>query len=161
MNVQRIMPANRPFLRQIAAERWGSPEIVVHGQTYHVDDLDGYIVEAAGGCAGVVTFVITDDECEIVTLDSLMERQGIGSALLEKAIEVARAAECRRVWLVTTNDNVAALGFYQRRGFRIVALYAGAVDNARQVKPNIPTRSDDGIEIHDEIELELRLDHAA
>ena len=30
-------------------------------------------------------------------------------------------AGCRRVWLITTNDNLRALRFYQRRGFRLVA----------------------------------------
>ena len=60
--------------------------------------------------------------------------------------------------VVTTNDNVLALGFYQRRGFGLVALRTGAVDKARRdLKPEIPELGQSGIPIHDEIELSLSL----
>jgi ribosomal protein S18 acetylase RimI-like enzyme len=56
---------------------------------------------------------------------------------------------------VTTNDNVDALRFYQRRGFRLAALRAGAVEDARaRLKPEIPWTGADGIELRDELELE-------
>lgn len=59
-----------------------------------------------------------------------------------------------RIWLITTNDNLNALGFYQKRGFRIKAVYPGAVDEARRIKPEIPLAASNGIPIRDEIELE-------
>ncbi len=46
---------------------------------------------------------------------------------------------------VTTNDNLAALRFYQRSGFRLVELRAGALDEARHLKPSIPATGSDGI----------------
>jgi hypothetical protein len=62
------------------------------------------------------------------------------------------------VWLVTTNDNLVALRFYQRRGFRLSALRPGAVDEARRrLKPAIPDAGAFGIPLRDELELELRL----
>ena len=83
---------------------------------------------------------------------------GVGSALLAEAGRIARAAGCTRLWLITTNDNVDALRFYQRRGFRLTQVYAGAVDDARaRLKPQIPETGDYGIPLRDEIELELRL----
>jgi ribosomal protein S18 acetylase RimI-like enzyme len=88
-------------------------------------------------------------------------REGIsgGTRLLEAVVDAARAAGCRRAWLVTTNDNAAAIRFYQRRGWRLVALHAGAVDAARaSIKPEIPELGDDDIPIRDELEFELRLD---
>jgi hypothetical protein len=69
----------------------------------------------------------------------------------------ARRRGCQRLWLVTTNDNLRALGFYQRRGFHPRALRAGAVAQARRLKPAIPEHSPDGIPIRDELELELEL----
>ena len=60
-----------------------------------------------------------------------------------------------RLWLVTTNDNLDALRFYQRRGLRITAVAAGAVDEARKIKPGIPLLGDHGIAIRDEITLEF------
>ena len=72
-------------------------------------------------------------------------------------VDAARAAGCGRLWLVTTNDNVRALGFYQRRGFRLVALRPGAVVISRALKPEIPFVASNGIPIRDELELELGL----
>ena len=78
---------------------------------------------------------------------------GIGSALLDALRHEIGDGE--RIWLVTTNDNLEALRFYQRRGFRLSALRTGAVDESRRrLKPQIPTVGDFGIPIRDEIELE-------
>jgi RimJ/RimL family protein N-acetyltransferase len=73
-------------------------------------------------------------------------------------LKVARDSDCRRVWLITTNDNLSAMGFYQRRGFQFVAIYRNAVDEARKIKPEIPILGGNKIPIHDEIELEIILD---
>ena len=94
---------------------------------------------------------------EILSLDSLSERRGIGTALLDEAVLAARKADCLRVMLVTTNDNLYALRFYQKRGFDMVRLIRNAVDAARNIKPEIPLTGMDGIPIRHEIELELRL----
>ena len=94
---------------------------------------------------------------EVVTLDSLRPGRGIGTALIEAVKSAASAAGCRRLWLITTNDNLHALGFYQKRGFRLVAVHPGAVDAARRLKPEIPLNGNDGIPIRDEIELEIVL----
>jgi hypothetical protein len=60
---------------------------------------------------------------------------------------------------VTTNDNVDALRFYQRRGFRLRAVRPGAVDDARRtLKPEIPAVGEQGIPIRDEIELERAIE---
>ena len=91
----------------------------------------------------------------MVTIDSLRPREGIGTALLSRATGLARAAGVPRLWLITTNDNLNALRFYQRRGLRLVAVRRGAVDEARALKASIPVIGESGIELHDEIELEL------
>ena len=92
-----------------------------------------------------------------MSIDATTHRQGTGTALLEAAISVARSERCRRAWLVTTNDNLDALPFYQRRSWRLVRIGRGAVDSARVLKPLIPNIDAYGIEIHDEIELEYAL----
>jgi hypothetical protein len=57
--------------------------------------------------------------------------------------------------VITTNDNLDALRFYQRRGFRLAALHRGAVDDSRaRLKPQIPPIGDHGIKLRDELELE-------
>jgi hypothetical protein len=49
------------------------------------------------------------------------------------------------------------VGFTRIERLRIVAVHKGAVDRARLLKASIPVVSDDGIELRDEIELELDL----
>jgi ribosomal protein S18 acetylase RimI-like enzyme len=103
----------------------------------------------------VLTYVLDGDSCEVLTLHAASRLGGVGTALLAAAERVATNAGCRRLWLITTNDNVDALRFYQRRGFRLAALHAGAVDEARErLKPEIPRRGEYGIELRDELELE-------
>ena len=139
------------------AEHWGAEIVVAHGTLYHPAELPGFVAELDGKAAGLVTFHIAGDACEIVTLDSLHPGQGIGTALIEAVKAAAGAAGCRRLWLITTNDNLHALGFYQKRGFRLVAVHPGAVNEARKLKPEIPLIGNDGIPIRDEIELEIVL----
>jgi ribosomal protein S18 acetylase RimI-like enzyme len=110
-----------------------------------------------GEIVGLATFDVRDGQCELVTLDAFTEDRGVGSALLAAVTQEASRQDCRRLWLVTTNDNLPALHFYQRRELRLVAVHRGAVDAARQLKPTIPLVGTDGIAVHDELELELPL----
>jgi ribosomal protein S18 acetylase RimI-like enzyme len=111
-----------------------------------------------GRLAGLLTYILDGDRCEILTLHATERRRGVGSALIEEVERVAVEAGCRRVWLITTNDNVDALRFYQRRGFRLAELHPGAVDRSREsLKPEIPEIGDHGIPLRDELELHKEL----
>ncbi len=107
-----------------------------------------------GGIAGVLTYDIAGGECEILTLHAASQWGGAGTALVRAVQGIAARAGCHTLWVLTTNDNVDALRFYQRRGFRLSALRPGAVDEARRtLKPQIPLTGSYGIPIRDEIEL--------
>ncbi len=90
-------------------------------------------------------------------MNSLLEGRGIGSALVEAVIKVAVNASCKRIWLITTNDNLTALRFWQKRGFSLVAVHRNAIEESRRLKPEIPLKGEHGIPIKDEIELEMCL----
>ena len=152
---RRLKKADLPRVRQFWIDHWGGDEMVIRGQLVRTDGLDGFV---AGDWLGLVTFYIRDDECEITSLDSLSEGQGIGTALIEAVAAEARQKGCQRLALITTNDNLHALGFYQRRGFVLASIHRGAIDRAREIKPTIPLVGENNIPIRDEIELELRLD---
>ena len=108
--------------------------------------------------AGFLTYVLDGDACEVLTLNAVTPWRGAGTALLEAMGVVARDAGCSRLWLVTTNDNVDALRFYQRRGYRLRELRPGAISEARRdLKPDIPDVGVHGIPIRDELELQLDL----
>jgi GNAT superfamily N-acetyltransferase len=119
--------------------------------------LPGIVVTDAGEPVGLLTYTIDGDACEIVTIDAVVEGDGIGTLLVGSVADVADAAGCTRLWLVTTNDNDRALGFYRAQGFDVVAVHEGAVDASRKLKPSIPLVSGAGVPIQDEIELERRL----
>jgi ribosomal protein S18 acetylase RimI-like enzyme len=156
-NLRRLTPADLPRLRQFWIEHWGGEEIITRGNVYHPEQLDGFVVEDENEWVGLLTFFIRDAECEVTSLDSLREGKGIGTQLIDKAIEEARARNCKRLFLITTNDNLHALGFYQKRGFEIVSVYRGAVNESRKRKPGIPLVGMNGIPLRDEIELEMML----
>jgi len=157
LNIRSLSPADCDWVKRHIAEHWGAEIVVAHGTIYHPAALPGFVAEMAGEVAGLVTFHIAGGACEIVTLDSLRPDQGIGTALIEAVKAAADAAGCRRLWLITTNDNLHALGFYQKRGFRLAAVHPGAVNESRKLKPEIPLIGNDGIPIRDEIELEIVL----
>ncbi len=136
---------------------WGSTVVVSHGLSMDALQLPAFLAWEGGAVVGLATYRVADGSCEVVTLDALVQWRGIGSALLERVVSEARARACRRVWLITSNDNLDAIRFYQRRGFRLVAVHAGAVDDARRLKPSIPVVGDHGIPVHDELEFSLPL----
>jgi len=141
------------MLAWLVAELWGSDIIVVHGSSLRPAELGGFIAERSGRVVGLLTYQLTGGVMEIVTLNALERRAGIGSRLIEAAADKARRFGCQQIRLTTTNDNVDALRFYQRRGFRLTELRPGALDRARQLKPQMPAVGDYGIPLHDEIDL--------
>lgn len=130
---------------------------VTHGKARDASLLEGFVAEEGGEPLGLATFETRGGECELVTLDSLREGDGVGSALLAAVANAAWRQGCRKLSVVTTNDNVRALGFFQRRGFVLTALRKGAVERSRRLKPEIPELGFDDIPIRDELELVLDL----
>ena len=152
--IRPLTAKDLPRLIEFWKEQWGGEEMIVHGEVFRPEQLNGFIAE---DWSGVITYIIQDDSCEIISLNSLKENRGIGTALIHKVADEAHKQNCRRLFLNTTNDNLHALGFYQRRGFELTAMRRGAVDEARKIKAGIPLMGMNGIPLRDEIELEIIL----
>ena len=99
---------------------------------------------------------IKDNEYEIVLLETFIQNKGIGTKIIEKIKETAKTNNRKRIWLITTNSNINALRFYQKRGFHFSNIYINAMEESRKIKPEIP-KEENGIEIRDEIEFELKI----
>lgn len=127
------------------------------GELVDAADLPGFVALLGDAPAGLVTLARRGDELEIVTIHVEQEGRGVGRALMDAVRDHARRTGVRRIWLITTNDNVRALRFYQRWGMDLVDLAREGVAASRAVKPAIPARGRDGIPIRHELELELRL----
>jgi ribosomal protein S18 acetylase RimI-like enzyme len=160
MSGYKIIPLSEKHRRwadDLIEKRWGSVKVVTRGRVHDTSLLPGFVAVSGGEPVGLATYDIAGDECEMVSLDSLAEGIGIGTALVRAVEGVARSSGCRRLWLITTNDNLAAVGFYQKRGLHIAAIHLDALEESRRLKPEIPLTGIDGIPIRDEIELELVL----
>jgi len=157
MNIRRLTVEDLPQLRQFWKEHWGAEFVVAHGIIYHPDNLNGFAVMDGDAWVGEITFICVENDCEIVSLDSLRAGEGIGTELINAVIYEARQQKCRRIFLVTTNDNLNALGFYQKRGFELVKINRGAMIETRKIKPGIPLIGENNIPLRDEIELEMIL----
>ena len=148
---------DRPWMLGII-RGWGADFIVSRGRKIFAAELPAFLAEDIDSKKlGLLTYEIIGDQCEIVTLDAFTKFSGVGTALMQHAIDAARAAGCRRVWLITTNDNLDAIRFYQRRGFTIAAIHVNAIAHSRRLKPSIALIGNYGIPIRDEIEIEMGL----
>ena len=152
-----LLPSDQSWLAAQLQVDWGGTTIVTRGKIHQAEMLPGIIALAADEPVGVVLSHMDGTSCEIVLLQSLQEGIGIGTTLLKMVRHNAQAAGCKRLWLVTTNDNTPALSFYQKRGFQLVAIHRDALTAARKLKPTIPLYGIESIPIRDEIELEIRL----
>jgi GNAT superfamily N-acetyltransferase len=155
--VRPAEPHDEPWIAALLREHWGGPIIGSRGTPHNVLDHPALIAEAHGARCGLLAYRVAASRCEVLVIDARPRFQGTGSALIEAVVQKAREARCSRVWLVTTNDNLDALRFYQRRGFFLAALHRGAIDEARRMKPTIPRTGYYGIPIRDEIALERPL----
>jgi len=157
IEVHPLSTADQDWIEEFYQQRWGSKRIVSRGALYTVSELPGFTAWVGKKPAGLLTYHISGENLEIVTLDSLKPNQGVGSALIGEILKFAKSNNLYRVWLITTNDNTPALRFYQKHGFNLVKIHKDAVQSSRELKPEIPLIGLDGIPIRDEIELEYLL----
>jgi ribosomal protein S18 acetylase RimI-like enzyme len=155
--VRSIQASDRKWITSFITSHWRSEIIVAKGRVIRPADLDGFAVFKGKDPVGLLTYRIEGPDCEIVTIDSTTGGSGIGTALIDAIKQRAKAKGCGRLWLITTNDNLNALRFYQKKGFQIIAVYPNALQESRKLKAQIPMKAANGIPIRDELELELEL----
>ncbi|MBL8062505.1 MAG: GNAT family N-acetyltransferase [Anaerolineales bacterium] len=154
MNIRLLTPDDLPLLREFWITHWGADFMIAHGETIRYDEVEGFVF---GEWKGLITFQVRGRECEVTSLDSLQEGKGIGTALVNEVLREAAKRHCRRLFLITTNDNLHALRFYQKFGFELCALRRGAINETRKQKPSIPLIGMNNIPLRDELELEIKL----
>jgi GNAT superfamily N-acetyltransferase len=155
--IVELSSEHREWAVRLVRDHWGSERIVTRGKIHDTSLLPGFVAVLDGEPVGLITYRMFEHQCEVVSLDSLMEGIGIGTALVQEVTRRAREHGCRRLWLITTNDNLDAVHFYQKRGFHLVAVHKDALNETRRLKPGLPRTGIDGIPLRDEIELELPL----
>lgn len=136
---------------------WGGTTMVISSGVYECPELAGYAALENEKIIGLITYVKKERECEIISLDSLIENKGIGTSLIQAVEGEAKRLGCHSLCVITTNDNIRALAFYQKREFRIREIFHDAVQRAREMKPEIPAIGDHGIPIVDELLLKKEI----
>jgi N-acetylglutamate synthase-like GNAT family acetyltransferase len=151
----KINTQNREQINSFIAEHWFTTDMIIRGTIIDMTKVDGIVALESGNIIGLLTYIIHENVCEITSLNSLVEGKGIGTSLINKVISIAKECNCNKVIIVTTNDNINAIRFYQKRGFDMARLYHNALDISRKMKPSIPLAGDNGIPSKHEIEFEI------
>lgn len=147
----------REAAHELMRAQWGD-RVVSLGRVVDPFDIPARVAMSGGVFAGVAAYLIEADELEVVALASTGAVSGVGRALMDEMVSVARQAGLRRVRLITTNDNLQAIGFYQIIGMTIARVGVNAMEEARKLKPEIPLTGNQGIPIRDEIEFEYLIE---
>jgi ribosomal protein S18 acetylase RimI-like enzyme len=157
--VTEITESHKNRIVTFIKDHWpsGQPVTVSKGKVFELDQLPGFAAWMDQEIVGVITYNLAGLECEIVSLDSAIENRGIGTALIKKVIAFAESKSCNRIWLITTNDNIRVIRYYQRLGFDMVCLYQDEIEKERKIKSGIPLDGCEGIPIKHAIEFEFTI----
>jgi len=146
------------WIKELYTRTWSGDICVSRGKVQKVDDFTGgFVAETGGQNTMFITYTVTGPEVEITGIVSLKEKSGVGSALVKAVIEMAKKQKLKKVCLVTTNDNLNGIGFWQKRGFKLVKVYPGSMEYVRKIKPAVPLIGENGKPLRDELELEMIL----
>ena len=157
MKIREIDKNDLPWIEEVFRKEWEGDFVISRGKRHYPKDLLGIIAEDSGRKVGLLTYEVVNDQIELISLNSFKENQGVGSTLIKHLIEVAKKLKVKRIWVITENSNLRSLGFYQKRGFVLKAIYQNSFEELRKIKPQIPKIDENGIPLRDEIELEYIL----
>lgn len=155
--VEKITDKNREQVNAFLIQHWYTTKMVICGRVIDLSVADGFVFVDETEIVGLITYIINEKVLEILSLDSIYENQGIGTMLLNQVIREAEKNSCRRIVLITTNDNMNALRFYQKRGFEMIQLFYNSVEKSRKLKPEIPLIGEYDIPLKSEIQMEMQL----
>ena len=154
MECERISTSTRALINAFIKQHWYTTTMIIRGKEIDMTGVEGFFFRNGSSIVGLVTYIIYDNVLEITSLDSLRPNQGIGGRLLDAVIQEAEEKGLQKIVLITTNDNINAIRFYQKRGFDMVRLFRNAMDIARKLKPEIPFIGENSIPLRHEIEFE-------
>jgi ribosomal protein S18 acetylase RimI-like enzyme len=157
VRVRPIQSADGPWVVGRLVDAFGGVVVARKGVLIDASALPGFVATDGKRPVGLLTHDVADGECEVVAVLSTERGLGVGRALMDAARDHAEAAGCRRLWLVTTNDNARAFRFYQRWGMDLSAFHRHGARRSREAKPSLPLLGADGIPIEHELEFELEL----
>ncbi|MFH1513204.1 MAG: GNAT family N-acetyltransferase [Bacillota bacterium] len=156
--IAEIGQSLRSVVQPLIDGAWAGPMIAVNGRLWDTRKLPGIAaLDESGEPVGYLLYAFHGGVCEIMALESLRENKGIATRLIERVKRIAKERGVKKVTVMTTNDNIRAIRFYQMRGFTLRALRPNMLEISRRLKPEIPLTGAGGIPIRDEIEFEIEV----
>lgn len=153
-----VRPATEAEIEADWREFTGGPPVIGVLREYLPSDVEGLVWrDGQTGRTGTVTWWLDGERAEITSVHAEPPGSGTGTRIMDAAEEELSRRGVKTVVLATTNDNVRALNFYQKRGYRLVRLHLDAMDRVRAAKPGVPLIGRDGIPLRDMWELEKHL----
>lgn len=149
--------AERAWITRELTREFSSPLIYSAYRMFDTNTLPALVARRGGKLCGLACYRIDRDECELVAFLTTQRSIGVGSAMIAALRALAVSHGCRRLFLTTSNDNLAAMRFYQKRGFRFARVHQGSMDEGRKLIPSIPLQGHHGIRMRDDIEFEMAL----
>ena len=157
IRVRPIERGDRPWVASLLEGAFGGVTVARKGALIDASVLPGFVATDGGRPVGLLTYETARGECEVVAIISLEENRGVGRALMDAVRDHAVAGGCRRLWLISTNDNARAFRFYQLWGMDLCPFPRHGVRRSREVRPDLPERGADGIPLDHELEFVLLL----
>lgn len=157
MECERISSLNRNLVDEFIKQHWYTTTMIIRGKEIDMTKTEGFYFSKEEDIIGLITYMVYDNILEITSLDSIQENRGIGSKLVDAVIQEANDRKLQKIVLITTNDNINAIRFYQKRGFDMVRLFHNALDISRKMKPEIPLIGENSIPLRHEIEFEFSI----
>jgi N-acetylglutamate synthase-like GNAT family acetyltransferase len=157
MIIRKINENDRSVINEYLTHHFSSQKLVSRGEIHDSSTLPGIIACSDDAPLGFILYHVDGEECQIIAAVSIVQEEGIGRILMREMQGIIRSAGCTRLWLITTNNNIAAQKFYKSLGFKLVKTHLDAITNSRFLKPEIPEKDSEGIPIKDELEYELWL----
>ncbi len=137
----------------------GGPVVACNGSLVDLRAHPARIAVRDGARAGFAVHA-KGSQVELLAIRALIPGQGVGTALVEDLVAIAKDEGARSIAVETTNDNLDALRFYQRRGFHLTDCRIGGFADVRRLKGldrDVPYLGVGGVEIRDIFRLERRL----
>lgn len=153
--VREATEADRAAARTLFEQDFGRAKIVAFDEVMDIDQMPALVAVMYDEPSGALAYRLLGDALHIVALatDPMWQRAGVGGHLVAEAERLARRLSLTRLVVSTTNDNLPALYFYQRRGYRLTALVPDSViTHTHQMVAGFA-----GIPARDEVRLEKRL----
>lgn len=155
MIIRQINENDRSIINEYITHHFSSQRLVSRGVVHDSNILPGIIACSEDDPLGFILYHVDGEECQIIAAVSIVQEEGFGRTLMREMQGITRSAGCKRLWLITTNNNIAAQKFYQSLGFKLVKTHVDAITNSRFLKPEIPEKDSEGVPIKDELEYEL------